>query len=185
MRDRGDATQRLVVGDDVGLGGVEMVDRGGHVSGVPDLDGVDEDLEAEGVPAVVIFVGGDLGAGADHEVTAQGAERLALVELAVDPGSERGIGAVAQQEDGADDPAYSPSATASGLWGVAFFRRVISRLAGTQPRLSNAAVRSRSSYCSTIRAGRARDRSTTSRWVGRRVRRGGTAGDRRRLAGAG
>jgi hypothetical protein len=37
---------RGFVGDDVGLGGVEVVDRGGHVAGVPDLHGVDEDLQA-------------------------------------------------------------------------------------------------------------------------------------------
>ena len=47
VRDRGDAAERLVVGDDVGVDGVEVLDRGGHVPGVPDLDGVDEDLEAE------------------------------------------------------------------------------------------------------------------------------------------
>jgi hypothetical protein len=41
---------------------VEVVDRRGHVAGVPDLDGVDEDLQAQGVAAVVVFVGGDLGA---------------------------------------------------------------------------------------------------------------------------
>jgi hypothetical protein len=79
VRDRRDATERLVVGDDVGLGGVEVVDRGGHVPRVPDLDGVDEDLEAERVPAVVIFVSGDLRAGADHDVPAQRVERLALL----------------------------------------------------------------------------------------------------------
>ncbi|HEX4345456.1 MAG TPA: hypothetical protein VHZ31_07840 [Solirubrobacteraceae bacterium] len=61
-RDRGDARHRGLVGDDVGLGGVEVVDRGGHVAGVPDLDGVDEDLQAQGVAAAVVFVGGDLGA---------------------------------------------------------------------------------------------------------------------------
>ena len=71
VRDRGDAREGGLVGDDVGLGGVEVIDRGGHVAGVPDLDGVDEDLEAEGVAAVVVFVGGDLGAGADDEVAAQ------------------------------------------------------------------------------------------------------------------
>ncbi len=105
VRDRRDAAERVVVGDDVGFDGVEVVDRGGHVAGVPDLDGVDEDLEAERVAAVVVFVGGDLGAGADHEAAAQGVECLAFVELAVDPGAERGVGAVAQQEVGADDPA--------------------------------------------------------------------------------
>jgi hypothetical protein len=41
---------------------VEVVDRSGHVAGVPDLDGVDEDLQAQGVAAVVVFVGGNLGA---------------------------------------------------------------------------------------------------------------------------
>jgi hypothetical protein len=51
------------------------------------------------------FVGGDLRTGADHEVPPQRVERLALVELAVDPGSERGVGAVAHQEVRADDPA--------------------------------------------------------------------------------
>jgi hypothetical protein len=62
VRDRCDVRDRGLVGDDVGLGCVEVVDRGGHVAGVPDLDGVDEDLQAEGVAAVVVFVGGDLGA---------------------------------------------------------------------------------------------------------------------------
>jgi len=42
--DRGDPPQRIFVGDDGGLGGVEVLDRGGHVSGVPDLDGIDENL---------------------------------------------------------------------------------------------------------------------------------------------
>src|SRR3954453_8224596 len=58
VRDGGDARERGLVGDDVGLGGVEVIDRGRHVAGVPDLDGVDEQLEAEGVAAVVVFVGG-------------------------------------------------------------------------------------------------------------------------------
>jgi hypothetical protein len=107
VRHRGDAAERIVVGDDVGFGGMEVVDRGGHVTGVPDLDGVDEDLEAQRVPAMVVFVGGDLRAGADHEVPAQRMERLALVELPVDPGAERRVGAVAQQEVGPDDPAAS------------------------------------------------------------------------------
>ncbi len=117
VRHRRDAAERLIVSDDVGLGGVEVVDRGGHVPGVPDLDGVDEDLEAERVPAVVVFVGGDLGAGADHEVPAQRVERLALVELAMDPGAEQGVGAVAQQEVGADDPAVLAERDRKrGLW---------------------------------------------------------------------
>jgi hypothetical protein len=34
------------------------VDRRRHVADVADLDGVDEDLEAEGVAAMVVFVGG-------------------------------------------------------------------------------------------------------------------------------
>jgi hypothetical protein len=76
----------------------------GHVTGVPDLDGVHEDLEAERVPAVVVFVRGDLRAGADHEVPPQCVEGLALVELAVDPGAERGVGAEAQHEAGAAVP---------------------------------------------------------------------------------
>jgi hypothetical protein len=62
VRDGSDARECVVVGDDVGLRGVQVVDRGGHVAGVPDLDGVDEDLEAEGVAAVVVFVGWQLGA---------------------------------------------------------------------------------------------------------------------------
>jgi hypothetical protein len=60
VRDRSDPRDRGLVGDDVGPGRVEVVDRGGHVAGVPDLDGVDEDLQAQGVAAVVVFVGGDL-----------------------------------------------------------------------------------------------------------------------------
>jgi hypothetical protein len=104
VRDRRDAAERLVVGDDVGVDGMEVVDRGGHVPGVPDLDRVDEDLEAQRVPAVVVFVGGDLRPGADHEVPAQRVECLALVELTVDPGAQRGVGTVAQQEVGADYP---------------------------------------------------------------------------------
>ena len=72
-------------------------------------------------------------------------QAFALVELAGDPGALDGVGAVAEDEVGAYDPADSPSAAASGLCGVAFFRRVMSRLAGTQPRLSDAAVRSMSS----------------------------------------
>lgn len=106
--DRRDAAERFVVGDYVGLGGVEVVDRGSHVPGVPHLDRVDEDLEAQRVSTVVVFVGRDLRAGADHEVPAQGVQGLALVELPVDPGAEHGIGAVAQQEVGADDPAVLP-----------------------------------------------------------------------------
>jgi hypothetical protein len=62
VRDRGDARERGLVANDVGLGCVEMVDRRGHVAGVPDLDGVDENLQAQGVAAVVVFVGGDLAA---------------------------------------------------------------------------------------------------------------------------
>jgi hypothetical protein len=38
---------------------VEVIDRGRHVADVADLDCVDEDLEAEGVGAMVVFVGGD------------------------------------------------------------------------------------------------------------------------------
>ena len=57
------------------------------------------------MPAVVVFVGGDLRTGTDHEVPAQRVKGLALVELAEDPGAQRGVGAVAQQEVGADDPA--------------------------------------------------------------------------------
>ncbi len=79
VRDGCDAGEGSVVGDDVGLGGVEVVDTGGHVAGVPDLDGVDEDLEAEGVAAVVVLVGGQLRTRADHEMAAQGVKRLALV----------------------------------------------------------------------------------------------------------
>jgi hypothetical protein len=33
------------------------------------------------VPAVIVFVGGDLRARADHEMTAQRAERLALIRV--------------------------------------------------------------------------------------------------------
>jgi hypothetical protein len=106
--DGGDARQRGLVGDDVGLGGAEVIDRGGHVAGVPDLDGVDEQLEAEGVAAVIVFVGGDLGAGADDEVAAQRVQGLALVELAGDPSALCGIGAVGEQEVGAHDPAVLP-----------------------------------------------------------------------------
>ena len=65
VRDRCDAREGILVGDGVRHGGVEVLDRGGHVPGVPDLDGVDEDLETEGVPAVVVLVGGDLGPGSD------------------------------------------------------------------------------------------------------------------------
>ena len=61
VRNRRDAGEGAVVGDEGGLRGVEMVDRGGHVAGVPDLDGVDENLEAEGVTAVVVLVGGQAG----------------------------------------------------------------------------------------------------------------------------
>ena len=63
------------------------------------------DLETEGVPAVVVPVGGDLGAGADHEVAAEGVDRFALVELSGDPGAQRGIGAAEREEVGAHDPA--------------------------------------------------------------------------------
>jgi hypothetical protein len=92
-------------GDDVWLGGVEVIDRGRHVAGVPDQDGVDEQLEAEGVAAVVVFVGGGLCAGADDEVAAQRVQGRALVELSGDPGALCGVGAVGEQEVGAHDPA--------------------------------------------------------------------------------
>jgi hypothetical protein len=46
VRDRCDAGDGCVVGNDVGLRLVQVVDCGGHVPGVPDLHGVDEDLEA-------------------------------------------------------------------------------------------------------------------------------------------
>jgi hypothetical protein len=62
VRDGCDARDGGLVGDDGGIRRVEVIDRGGHVAGVPDLDGVDEDLQAQGVAAVVVFVGGDLGA---------------------------------------------------------------------------------------------------------------------------
>jgi hypothetical protein len=57
VRDRGDTREGVLVGDGVRHGGVEVLDRGGHVPGVPNLDGVDENLEAERVPAVVVLVG--------------------------------------------------------------------------------------------------------------------------------
>ena len=60
---------------------------GAHVAGVPDLHGVDEDLQAQRVALVVVFVGGQLGAGADHEVAMESMEGLALVELPDDPGA--------------------------------------------------------------------------------------------------
>ncbi len=53
--------------------------------------------------SVVVFVGGNLGAGADDEVAAQGVEGLALVELSGDAGALGGVGAVGQQEVGAHD----------------------------------------------------------------------------------
>lgn len=59
-RDRSDAREGVLVDEDVGLGGAEVVDRGGHVAGVSDLDGVDEELQAEGVAMVVVLVGGEL-----------------------------------------------------------------------------------------------------------------------------
>jgi hypothetical protein len=70
------------------------------------LDGVDEDLEAQRVPAMVVLVSGDLGAGARSrgDGATRGASRPRL-SWPVDPGAERGVGAVAQQEVGADDPA--------------------------------------------------------------------------------
>jgi hypothetical protein len=57
---RRDPGERFV-GDDMRLVGVEMVDGGVHVAGVPDLHGVDEDLQAQRVALVVVFVGGQLG----------------------------------------------------------------------------------------------------------------------------
>ena len=104
VRDRSDPRDRGLVGDDVGPGRVEVVDRGGHVAGVPDLDGVDEDLQAQRVASMVVLVGGDLRALADDEVAAQGVQRLALVQVAGDAGALRGVGAVDKQEVGAHDP---------------------------------------------------------------------------------
>ena len=94
---------------------MEVVDRGGHVAGVPDLDGVDEDLEAEGVAAVVVFVGGQLGARADDEVAPQGVERFALVELPEDSAAHREVGAVGEEEVGAYDPPTPTVALAGSL----------------------------------------------------------------------
>lgn len=45
--DGSDARDCRLVREDAGLGGVKVADGGGHVAGVPDLDGVDEELEAE------------------------------------------------------------------------------------------------------------------------------------------
>ena len=60
VRDRSDPRDGGLVGEDVSPGRVEVVDRGGHVAGVPDLDGVDEDLQAQCVASMVVFVGWDL-----------------------------------------------------------------------------------------------------------------------------
>jgi hypothetical protein len=54
--------ERFIVGDDVRLLGLEVVDGSVHVAGVPDLDGVDEGLQAQRVALVVVFVGWQLGA---------------------------------------------------------------------------------------------------------------------------
>lgn len=87
VRDRRDAGDRRVIGDEARQMTVEVVDRGGHVAGISNLDGVEEDLEAERVAAVVILVGRELGAGADREVPTHRVQALAVVQLPGDPGA--------------------------------------------------------------------------------------------------
>lgn len=90
VRDRCDAGNGCVVANDVGLRLVQVVDRGGHVPGVPDLHGVDEELKAQRVTAMVVLVGRDLRARADTRA----ARILGLVPFAMTTGS-RGIHVVA------------------------------------------------------------------------------------------
>jgi hypothetical protein len=97
------------------------------------------------VAVVVVLVGGQLGARADDEVAAQGVQRLALLSW---PVMRERIGGSAQKRSRKlvrTIRPYSPSAAASGVCGELFFSRVSRRLAGTQPRLSDAAARSSSS----------------------------------------
>ncbi|MDQ3631922.1 MAG: hypothetical protein M3417_11775 [Actinomycetota bacterium] len=86
MTDRAELRER-VVADELGLLAADVVEGDGQVAGVPGEDRVGDDLEAEGVASVIVFVGGELLALTERDVSAQRVHRLALVELRADAAS--------------------------------------------------------------------------------------------------
>ena len=93
------------MGGDSGSGGCEVLGGGFDVGGVPGDDGVGE--QGEGFALYVLVVGAssaDLSLVREEELSAEGVEGFAFVELGVDASAVAFVVEVPEYGDGFDDP---------------------------------------------------------------------------------